>query len=89
MSPFDLVHVVSVRRGSSATIIDVLSAPLGVAEFEILDTISEVVYPKILHLGERLVTKIKWNHYKFGRSKDFIQYSLPAIWKITWDTGRL
>ena len=50
LSPFDLVHVVSVRRGSSATIIDVLSAPLGEAAFEILDTITEVVYPKILRL---------------------------------------
>ena len=36
--------------------INVLSAPLYKAE--ILDTISGVVYPKILHLGERLLNKI-------------------------------
>ena len=66
-SPFDLVHVVSTRRESSDTMINVLPAPLCKAAVEILDTISGVVYPKVLHLGEQLLTKIKWNHYNFGR----------------------
>ena len=52
---FDLVHVVSIRRGRSATMINVLSAPIYKAAVEILDTISGVVYPKILHLGEQLL----------------------------------
>ena len=41
---------------------------------EILDTSSGVVYPKVLHLGEQLLTKIKWNHYNFDRSQDFMQF---------------
>ena len=73
LSPFDLVHVVSTRRESSDTMINVLPAPLYKAAVEILDTISGVVYPKVLHLGEQLLTKIKWNHYNFGRPKDFMQ----------------
>ena len=72
LSPFDLVHVVSIRR-SSAIMINVLSAPLYAAAVEILDTISRVVYPKIIHLGEQLLKEIKWNHYNFGRPKDFMQ----------------
>ena len=78
VSPFDLVHVVSIRRGSSATMINVLSAPLFKAE--ILDTISGVVYPKILHLGERLLKKMDGITLEDRR---ILCISLSAIWKIT------
>ena len=52
---FDLVHVVSIRRGRSATMIDVLWTPIYKAAVKILGTISGVVYPIILHLGEQLL----------------------------------
>ena len=80
VSPFDLVHVVSIRRGSSATMINVLSAPLYKAAVEILDTISGVVYPKILHLGEQLLKKMDGITLEDRR---ILCKSLPAIWKIT------
>ena len=57
LSQFDLVHVVSTRSESSDTMINVLPAHLYQAAVEILDTISGVVYPKVLE--EQLLTKIK------------------------------
>ena len=55
------------------TMINVLSAPLYKAAVEILGTIPGAVYPKIRHFGRATPPKIKWNHYNFGRPKDFMQ----------------
>ena len=71
LSPFDLVHVVSTRRESSDTMINVLPAPLYKAAVEILDTISGIGITTTL-VDRRILCN-----------------SLPAIRKITWDTGRL
>ena len=88
LSTFDLVHVVSTRRESSDTMINVLPAPLYKAAVEILDTISGVVYTKITHLVGQLLTKLN------GITTTLIDRrilcnSLSAMRKITWDTGRL
>ena len=61
-------YVKKMKTASCAGSPNVLPAPFYKAAVEILDTISGVVYPKVLHLGEQLLTKIKWNHYSFGRS---------------------
>ena len=58
--------------------INVLSAPLYKAE--ILDTISGVVYPKILHLGEQLLKKMDGITLEDRR---ILCNSLHAILKIT------
>ena len=60
--------------------INVLSAPLYKAE--ILDTISGVVYPKILHLGEQLLKKLNGITTTLV-DRRILCNGLPAIRKIT------
>ena len=64
--------------------INVLPAPLYEAAVEILDTISGVVYSKVLHLREQLLTKST-----ALVDRRILCNCLPVIRKITWDTGRL
>ena len=64
---FDIVHVVSIGKRSSATMVNVLTTPLYKAVLrsrlllyarpavEILDTITGVYYSKLLRLGEQLL----------------------------------
>ena len=52
--------------------VNVLTTPF---RLEVLTFISGVVYSRVLHLGEQLPSKSKWNHYNLVRPMDYMEQS--------------